>query len=134
MVGASASPGTWAPSRCGFGPNGVRHLDQSLEAVSALPISLAEKLDIVGTVDQYVFGCCLQDRDNGQGDELGNAGMAGYLGSLLATGDYPQLTALVTAHGLDQAWALMRAYYADDGRLERNLGRVLDGIEAGLPR
>jgi AcrR family transcriptional regulator len=115
-----------------FGPNGVRHFDQSLEAVSSLPISWADKLDIVGTVDEYVFGYCLQDRNNAQGDEFGNDGMIGYVGTLLATGDYPQLTALVAEHGLDEAWEIMSAYFADSGRFERNLARVLDGLQTSL--
>ena len=49
-----------------IGPNSVRHFDQSLQAVASLPIPLADKLDIVSTVDEYVFGYCLHERNNVQ--------------------------------------------------------------------
>ena len=49
----------------------MRHFDQSLQAVASLSISLTEKLDIVATVDEYVFGYCLQQRNNAHADDPG---------------------------------------------------------------
>ena len=46
----------------------MRHFDQSLQAVASLPITLDEKLDIVGAVDEYVFGFCMHERNNLQSD------------------------------------------------------------------
>jgi AcrR family transcriptional regulator len=115
-----------------FGPNAVRHFDQTLEAVSSLPIGVTDKLDVVNTVDEYVFGYCLQERNNSAGEELGNDGMVEYVNGLLATGEYPQLAALVAEHGLDDTWSVMSEYFTDQGRFERNLARVLDGLQASL--
>ena len=75
-----------------IGPNSVRHFDQSLQAVAALPVGLRDKLDIVATVDEYVFGYCLQERNNVQpGDAEVDADMVEYVEALLRTGDYPHL-------------------------------------------
>ena len=49
-----------------IGPNGVRHFDQTLQAVSSLDVDLATKLDIVSAVDEYVFGYCLNQRNNAE--------------------------------------------------------------------
>ena len=117
-----------------IGPNSVRHFDQSLQAVSALPIDLAHKLDIVAMVDEYVFGFCLRQRNNMQPDETHiDPEMVAYVNSLVQTGDYPHLAALADDVGLEQAWSRIEAHLRDSERFGRNLARLLDGIEAGLP-
>jgi AcrR family transcriptional regulator len=118
-----------------IGPNSVRHFDQSLQAVASLPISLSEKLDVVFTVDEYVFGYCLQQRNNVQtADSRSDTAMVDYVTGLLATGDYPHLSALADEMGIDAAWKQIEAQMRDTTRFSRNLDRLLDGIEAGLPR
>ena len=78
-----------------IGPNSVRHFDQSLAAVASLPITLAEKLDIVTVVDEYVFGYSLLERNNLQeGAQSVPADMVAYVERLTQTGEYPQLAAL----------------------------------------
>jgi hypothetical protein len=39
-----------------FGPNGLRHCEQSLAAVATAPLDTAAKLDLLAIVDDYVFG------------------------------------------------------------------------------
>jgi AcrR family transcriptional regulator len=117
-----------------IGPNSVRHFDQSLQAVSSLDLRLGEKLDIVSTIDEYVFGHCLHERNNVQGQNVASDEMTSYVNSLVATGDYPQLAALADEHGLDGTWALVEDHFRDQGRFERNLRRILDGIEASITR
>ncbi len=115
-----------------LGPNAVRHFDQSLQAVASLPIPLAQKLDIVSTVDEYVFGSCLWEREGRQPEATDDAGMISYVNGLIATGQYPQLAALATEYGLDEAWDEIERHRRDPKRFERNLARLLDGIEADL--
>jgi AcrR family transcriptional regulator len=118
-----------------IGPNSVRHFDQSLHAVASLPLSFTEKLDIVTTVDEYVLGYCLQQRNNVQaGDSRADAAMVDYVTGLLATGDYPHLSALADAMGIDAAWKQIEEHLRDTTRFARNLDRLLDGIQAGFPR
>jgi AcrR family transcriptional regulator len=120
------------------GPNGIRHWDQSMHAVSGLGLSLGERFELVTAVDEYVFGFCLMERQNWAADE-GPPGpeldpMRDYVGSLVATGEYPELAAIAADPGLDQAWAEMQRHVADPGRFDRNLQRLLDGFEAELGR
>jgi hypothetical protein len=115
-----------------LGPNSVRHFDQSLEAVASLGITLTEKLDIVSAVDEYVFGFCLAEREGRHADEA-DEGWVAYVNSLIATGDYPQLAALMAEDGVDAAWDQIEAHRKDPERFERNLRRLLDGIAADLP-
>jgi AcrR family transcriptional regulator len=116
-----------------IGPNSVRHFDQTLQAVAALPIPLADRFDIVSVVDEYVFGFCLHHRNSQtQPPHSSNHEMVEYVNGLVATGDYPQLAALGKEHGLENAWRQIETHLRDPGRFERNLTRLLDGIEADL--
>jgi hypothetical protein len=116
-----------------IGPNSVRHFDQTLQAVSSLPVSLTEKLDIVAIVDEYVFGFCLRQRNNVHAsDSDSGAGMIDYVEGLLQRGDYPHLRAIADEMGVAVAWQQIEAHMRDNGRFARNLDRLLDGIEAGL--
>jgi AcrR family transcriptional regulator len=116
-----------------IGPNSVRHFDQSLQAVASLAIELPEKLDIVTAIDEYVFGYCLQQRNNVQPGDAGiDPEMVAYVSGLLKTGDYPHLKAMADELGLENAWGQIEAHVRDEGRFARNLNRLLDGIEAGL--
>ena len=118
-----------------LGPNSVRHFDQTLEAVASLDLSLAEKLDIVALVDEYVFGYSLFQRNNRKGDETDDEeSTVEYIGVLLDTGAYPQLAALTAHADLRTVWGEVHRAMRDDRRFERNLSRLLDGIEASLPK
>jgi AcrR family transcriptional regulator len=118
----------------GAGPNGVRHFDQSMQAVASLPGTLDDKLDVIFAVDEYVFGYCLHRRDDhpgSKGDE-GAEAMRDYVGDLVRSGGYPTLAALVAEHGLDEMWAKVVAHGQEEARFDRTLGRLLDGIAATL--
>jgi AcrR family transcriptional regulator len=116
-----------------FGPNSVRHFDQSLEAVSSLDVPLRDKVDIVSVVDEYVFGYSLMARNEPMKDPEVEDGMLDYLSVLLDTGAYPYLQSLASERGLRSLWRDVHSTQQDDARFERNLGRVLDGIEQSLP-
>jgi AcrR family transcriptional regulator len=118
----------------GAGPNGVRHLDQSMQAVASLPGSLEDRLDVIFAVDEYVFGYCLHRREDhpGAAKDQGGEAMRDYVGELVRSGDYPTLAALVAEHGLEAMWAKVVDHGRDERRFDRNLGRLLDGIAASL--
>ncbi len=116
------------------GPNGVRHFDQSMQAVSSLPGTMADKLDVIFAVDEYVFGHCLhrrQDVEDGVSPG-GDAAMMRYVGGLVAGGGYPELASLIAEHGLEEMWTAVMAHGRDDERFDRTLARLLDGIAANL--
>jgi AcrR family transcriptional regulator len=116
-----------------IGPNSVRHFDQSLAAVSSLDIPLADRLEIVHLVDEYVFGHCLGDRHEGGGAGL-DPDVADYIGRLVATGDYPQLAALTAERGIGEVWQELEDAQRSESRFDRGLERVLDGIAVSLER
>jgi AcrR family transcriptional regulator len=122
------------------GPNGVRHWDQSMQAVASLDISVGERFELVSAVDEYVFGFCLMERMNGPLEDDGAAPgpefdeMRDYVDGLIATGDYPALAAIAESPGLEEAWTDMQRQITDPGRFDRSLQRLLDGFEAALGR
>jgi AcrR family transcriptional regulator len=117
----------------GAGPNGVRHFDQSMQAVASLPGTLDDRLDVIFAVDEYVFGYCLHRRDDQAGaKDQGGEAMRDYVGDLVAGGDYPTLAGLVAEHGLDAMWAKVVDHGRDETRFDRNLQRLLDGVAADL--
>jgi AcrR family transcriptional regulator len=116
-----------------IGPNSVRHFDQTLEAVSSLDADLATKLDVVSAVDEYVFGFCLMERNHFQDSSTSDTYMVDYVGGLISTGAYPELAKLVDELGLVDGWARIEEHHRDPGRFDRNLARLLAGIEVGLP-
>lgn len=117
-----------------LGPQTVRHFDQSVGAVSTLPISFLDQLDIVHTVDEFVMGYCLLERNNVHADAGPSADDAtvDYVESLVETGAYPHLAAMAAEHGLRAIWSEVDAHMRDDRRFERNLNRLLDGIEVAF--
>ena len=112
------------------GPNSVRHFDQTLQTVASLPLSLAERFDIVRAVDEYVFGYCLQHR--GTEERSADDQMVEYVNGLVATGDYPQLAAIAEEYGLEEGWRQIELHERDPDRFARNLARLLDGIALSL--
>lgn len=121
-----------------IGPNVVRHFDQSMQAVAPLGASLADRLDIVTAVDEYVFGYCIHARNNlhpdGPDNGIYSEGMVRYIESLLTTGDYPQLQKLADETGAAEVLQAADAHARDPERFGRNLAKLLDGIEADLRR
>ena len=67
-----------------IGPNSVRHFDQTLQAVSSLPIDL-EGNELVAAIDEYVFGYCLHQRNNVDAGSDTDEGMVDYVLGLLGT-------------------------------------------------
>ena len=113
-----------------IGPNSVRHFDQTLQAVSSLPIDLEGKLELVAAIDEYVFGYCLHQRNNVHAGSDVDEGMVDYVLGLLDTGEYPALTELSTGAGLAEAWTQIEGCMRDRSRFDRSLDRLLDGFEA----
>jgi len=121
------------------GPNGIKHWDQSMQAVASLEeLTIGERFELVSAVDEYVFGFCLMERTSPLGDDGPTPSeleeMRGYMADLITSGDYPALAAMWGDPGVEEAWAQLRRHAADPQRFDRNLQRLLDGFEAGMPR
>jgi AcrR family transcriptional regulator len=113
------------------GPNAVRHFDQSLQAVATVPGSLADKLDVLTMVDEYVFGFCMHERSSFHEVE-DEQEMIDYVQELVDRGGFPTLERLSQEFGLAALWEQIEGHARDDARFDRNLTRLLDGVERSL--
>jgi AcrR family transcriptional regulator len=116
-----------------IGPNAVRHFDQSWQALASLDADFEAKMDLVTLVDEYVFGYCLHERNNLK-DDPDDAEMVDYFAELLSNDEYPALSAMVAEMGMPRLWSRINNHARGAGRFDRNLGRLLAGFEASLPR
>jgi AcrR family transcriptional regulator len=115
-----------------MGPNAVRHLDQSLQAVASIDLPLDDRLAIADLVDEFVFGYCLNDRHNARARHHATSEMVDYLAALIGTGAYPALAAIADDVGPHGLWNAVSRSRTSRDRFHANLDRLLDGIEADL--
>jgi AcrR family transcriptional regulator len=120
-----------------IGPNGVRHVEQCLEVAARAGIDLSAQLDIVTAVDEYVFGYCLREREGLRytavpPDEF-EQGLA-YVFDMINPTEHRYLSSFIAAHGRAELVGQFRSHLLDEDRFERNLARLLDGIERDLRR
>jgi AcrR family transcriptional regulator len=115
------------------GPNGMRHFEQSLAAVAPLALERDEVFDVIGQVDDYVFGFALREVQELEEHERGwPAEVVDFLQRELDSGDYPLISQFFgndATTGVEEVIELI----SKEGRFERGLKRLLDGIEANLP-
>jgi AcrR family transcriptional regulator len=116
------------------GPNGMRHFEQSLTAISSLDLDREETFELIGQVDDYVFGYALREVQELEEHERGwPSEVVDFLQRELDSGDYPLISEFFgndASAGVEEILDLI----AIEGRFERGLNRLLDGIEANLPK
>lgn len=115
------------------GPNGMRHFEQSLAAVSSLGLDREETFDLIGQLDDYVFGYALREIHEDEEQERGfPAEAVEFLQREIDTGNYPEIRKFL-GNDATAAIAEVIEMVNAEGRFERGLKRLLDGIEANLP-
>ena len=114
----------------GLGPNSVKHMDQTLQAVDGIEAPLATKLDVVvrSTGTSSATAC---RSAAGQAASSGTPHPA-YVEDLVRTGEFPQLQRYLDELGIDALWQAFEDHGTDGGRFERNLRRFIRGIEMDL--
>jgi AcrR family transcriptional regulator len=125
----------WQGAR--IGPNGMKHMEQSLGAVSGLGLTRAEQLELITLVDDYAIGFTLRQRDLPQlrADDWAELdAMTGYMAAQIESGEFPALKAFVGDADPAAAWREVAADAFDEDRFERGLQTLLDGIELRLGR
>ncbi len=127
-----------------FGPNAMRHMEQSLAALDDLDLDASEKLSLWGIVDDYVFGSALHTDES-----LGRAAAArrnpGLVADAIAfgqqqleTGQFPRLAALYRRSTSDHSTPAGHAGGASPpmttdllaAQFEHGLQALLDGLAA----
>ena len=122
-----------------FGPNAMRHFEQSLATVSGTGLSVQAKFELIATIDDYVSGNAMHAVES-----LTRAAMADADPEMVAaavehgidqlqTGDFPQLSAIYaeSAQADDPPGPPMtEATLAS--QFERGLEALLDGLAARM--
>lgn len=117
-----------------MGPSVLRHVEQTFEVTARTGLDVEKQVELSSIVDDYVFGHAMRAYHHaGLGSEEDSKerldAMVAYLTEQLAAGAYPHLEAIA---GDDPAAGFARIGHvtSDDGRFERGLQRLLDGLEA----
>jgi AcrR family transcriptional regulator len=123
------------------GPNSLRHFDQSVATVAETGVDVQTQMEIVALIDDYVFGFVLRasiaafEAREEEAEPSWMQAVFDYMSGELETGAYPNVSRLVDANraggGRDEDLAVMTL---DEGRFERGLDRLLDGIAVELER
>jgi len=122
-----------------FGPNAVRHVEQSLAALDALDLCPTDKLAIWGVVDDYVFGSALRTvaslsrmvASKEKPTLLADA--RAFTGQQLATGQFPRFASFERERPLQDQFAPGKKASQHRSRVltaqfERGLNAILDGL------
>lgn len=131
----------WSPTaltEATFGPNALRHMEQSLAALADTQLSPRDKFELVAAVDAYVLGAALQAIESlsraaiADSDPDAVAAALDYGTRLLETGEFPHLSALnQQPSDADSATPPMTAQALTD-QFERGLAALLDGLASRL--
>jgi AcrR family transcriptional regulator len=122
-----------------FGPNAMRHVEQSLAALDAIELDTADKLAFWGIVDDYVFGSALRTVESlthafaAEGNPTLLADAMAFGRQQLATGQFPRFAAL------DRKQPVLKRVTRDkkssqllatalSTQFERGLKAILDGL------
>ncbi|MEN3357713.1 MAG: hypothetical protein V7637_1695 [Mycobacteriales bacterium] len=110
-----------------FGPNGLRHAEQTMVALSGLGLGPAETFRVAAAIDVYSAGRVIREeadsrRDGATGGRR-QAMLEPYFQRLLNSGEFPHLAPLLAAGGA-----------AGEGAYDQGLVWLLDGIEAQYGR
>jgi AcrR family transcriptional regulator len=126
----------WAVTSLGqgrLGPNGMRVFEQTLSALADLPLSPAEKMELIALVHDYALGFALHASLAATVGDGARNDIADDIAAQLESGRFPQVQHLVEEAGGERAFIRgLDAATAADERFERGLRRLLDGFEAEL--
>jgi AcrR family transcriptional regulator len=121
------------------GPNGLRHVEQSLAIAARTGLPAEALLELTALLDDYVFGHVMRTAEVRR--SMGDAeaamrrmeGLIGYFEALMGTGEFPNIEAAI-GRDVREGFARVAAVADDEGRFERGLQVLLDGIELDLRR
>ena len=124
-----------------FGPNGMKHVEQSLAAVSTTGLDAVGQLEVIGMVDDYVLGFCIRDgavrtmlHEEGTSKSEALESLLDYVEGKIGGGGFPHTRALLGEGDLRANWERVAAEAFHPERFERGLTRLLDGIALHLGR
>ena len=122
-----------------FGPNAMRHYEQSLAALAATGLSYPQKTEVTAILDDYVAGNASHAIEAQERLRIASSNPSlvteavAYGAALVSTGEFPELTAL--AEQARRTGSQIGPLQHLDRQFETGLAALLDGIEQhyGIP-
>jgi AcrR family transcriptional regulator len=122
-----------------FGPNAMRHFEQSLAAVAGTGLAAAERFELIAAVDDYVSGNAMHAVEALTRARLAEADPAMVAAAIshgiaqLQSGEFPQLSAIYSESAESgQAAGPPMTEAALTSQFERGLQAMLDGLAARM--
>jgi AcrR family transcriptional regulator len=121
------------------GPNGARHFEQCLEALSRTSFDRRTKLELLALVDDFVFGHTLRARETRasvqeEPDSEVLAAIRAWAAKQYDTGAFPHTLAFFGRAPADKVVAEVAGVDDEEGRFERGLATLLDGVTRSRSR
>lgn len=113
------------------GPNNLRHIEQSLQALANVDLPIQHKLELLSIVDDYTFGHCLRVNEaltEVAPDRKAINAMNELMKRYLSAHDHPQLRAMIGDEEPIVAFEKHAGAMTDDYRFEIGLDALLDGL------
>jgi len=122
-----------------FGPNGIRHFEQSLAAVAGTGLGVPARFELIAAVDDYVSGNALHAVESltraraAEADPGMVAAAVAWGIAQLQSGDFPQLSAIYaeSAQAAEPVGPPMTEAALTE-QFERGLTALLDGLAARM--
>ena len=148
VVIAHASLDTWRrhpwlhqadAGRPSFGPNAMRHFEQSLAAVAGTGLSMDRRLEVVAQVDDYTAGYVQREGEVLEGEwkpewEEMIRPSSDFLEERLAGGGYPNIEAFLGGERFPDVIRRLIRSSTPNERFDRGLNRLLDGVALEIDR
>lgn len=117
-----------------IGPNGMRHMEQTMQALRDAPTDLKGKLSLMSIVDDYVFGHVLRISEawTHPMDARVMASITEFFARQLATGEYPELSQMIGGDDVFAAFAKLARWMSENERFDAGLEALLDGLETRM--
>jgi AcrR family transcriptional regulator len=124
-----------------FGPNAIRHFEQSLAAVAGTGLPAPARFELIAAIDDYVSGNALHAVESLARARIAEenpamvAAAVAYGTALVRAGDFPQLTAIYaesTSTQADEPAGPPMTEAALTSQFERGLQALLDGLAARM--
>jgi AcrR family transcriptional regulator len=121
------------------GPNSARHFEQCLAALSRTSFDRRTKLELLGLVDDFVFGHTLRAAEaastrSRDADTEVVAAMRDWALTQYATGAFPHTKEFFGRSDPEKAAAEVTGVDSEQERFERGLATLLDGVAKKRPR
>jgi AcrR family transcriptional regulator len=113
-----------------MGPNGLRHVEQSMAAVANAPLDEANKVALCGVIDDFVIGFVLRSIEEPSELLADPSAIDELVRAHIATGQFPHMAAFVGDATPCEAFARALTWMGSGARFEFGLQALLEAVVA----